>query len=195
MLSYFTRNFCTAALDIILSLNAWRSLKFTQILRYVLKFAVATVWAVVLPIGYASSVLNPTGLVKLFSDWAGNWRSQTFYNYAVAIYLIPNILAAIMFFLPFLRRTMERSNWRIITLFMWWAQARICRVDFFWCLFVSLLTLLIFYFSKLIECASVICWHSSAETLCRKRLAWEHILTSKVSSKKCSWISFFTPCS
>ncbi|KAJ0051718.1 hypothetical protein Pint_01407 [Pistacia integerrima] len=120
-------NFLQAALDIILSFNAWRSLKFTQILRYILKFAVATVWAVVLPIGYASSVLNPTGLVKLFSNWAGNWRSQSFYNYAVAIYLLPNILAVIVFFLPFLRRTMERSNWRIVTLFMWWAQARIYR--------------------------------------------------------------------
>ncbi|XP_044504191.1 callose synthase 7-like [Mangifera indica] len=118
-------NFLQAALDIILSLNAWRSLKFTQILRYVLKFAVATVWAVVLPIGYASSVLNPTGLVKLFSDWAGNWQSQTIYICAVAIYLIPNILAAIMFFFPFLRRIMEHSNWRIITLFMWWAQPKL----------------------------------------------------------------------
>ncbi|XP_031256550.1 callose synthase 7 isoform X2 [Pistacia vera] len=118
-------NFLQAALDIILSFNAWRSLKFTQILRYILKFAVATVWAVVLPIGYASSVLNPTGLVKLFSNWAGNWRSQSFYNYAVAIYLLPNILAVIVFFLPFLRRTMERSNWRIVTLFMWWAQPKL----------------------------------------------------------------------
>lgn len=181
MLSYFSSNFCTAALDIILSFNAWRSLKFTQILRYILKFSVATVWAVVLPIGYASSVLNPTGLVKLFSNWAGNWRSQSFYNYAVAIYLLPNILAVIMFFLPFLRRTMERSNWRIVTLFMWWAQARIYRVDFFWCLFVFFLTLLIFYSSKLTDVLLVYVGHSLAETLCWKRLAWEHILTSKVS--------------
>ncbi|XP_044492821.1 callose synthase 7-like [Mangifera indica] len=118
-------NFLQASLDIILSFNAWRSLKFTQILRYILKFAVATVWAVVLPIGYASSVLNLTGLVKLFSNWAGNWQSQSFYNYAVAIYLLPNILATIMFFLPFLRRIMERSNLHIVTLFMWWAQPKL----------------------------------------------------------------------
>ncbi|KAG6783967.1 hypothetical protein POTOM_009649 [Populus tomentosa] len=116
-------NLLQAFLDIILSLNAWRSLKVTQILRYLLKFVVAAAWAVVLPIGYSSSVLNPTGLVKFFSTWSMDWQNQSFYTYAIAIYLIPNILAAIFFFLPPLRRTMERSNWRIVTLIMWWAQA------------------------------------------------------------------------
>ncbi|KDP23126.1 hypothetical protein JCGZ_00181 [Jatropha curcas] len=62
-------NFLQAALDIVLSLNAWRSLKATQILRYLLKFAVAAAWAVVLPIGYSSSVQNPTGLLKFFNNW------------------------------------------------------------------------------------------------------------------------------
>ncbi|XP_022774628.1 putative callose synthase 6 isoform X2 [Durio zibethinus] len=118
-------NFLQVTLDIILSLNAWRSLKITQILRYLLKFAVAAFWAVVLPIGYSSSVQNPTGLVKFFSSWAKDWRNESFYNYAVAIYLIPNILAAIMFLLPPLRKSMERSNWRIITFIMWWAQPKL----------------------------------------------------------------------
>ncbi|XP_021300707.1 callose synthase 7-like [Herrania umbratica] len=118
-------NFLQATLDIILSLNAWRSLKITQILRYLLKFALAAVWAVVLPIGYSSSVQNPSGLVKFFSSWAKDWRNESFYNYAVAIYLIPNILAAILFLLPPLRKAMERSNWRIITFIMWWAQPKL----------------------------------------------------------------------
>ncbi|GAB4842952.1 Callose synthase 7 [Ancistrocladus abbreviatus] len=43
-------NLLQAALDIILSWKAWGSLKFSQILRYLLKFAVAAMWAVVLPI-------------------------------------------------------------------------------------------------------------------------------------------------
>ncbi|KAL4622237.1 hypothetical protein ACB092_06G282900 [Castanea dentata] len=116
-------NLFQASLDIILSWNAWKSLKFSQILQYLLKFAVAAAWAVVLPIGYSSSVVNPTGLVKFFSSWAGDWRTHSFYEYAVALYLIPNILSAILFFLPPLRRHMECSNWRIITVFMWWAQA------------------------------------------------------------------------
>ncbi|GLT26329.1 hypothetical protein SLA2020_014070 [Shorea laevis] len=118
-------NFLRATLDVILSINAWRSLKFTQILRYILKFAVAAVWAVVLPIGYSSSVQNPTGLIKFFNSWVRDWKYQSFYNYAVAVYLIPNILAVLLFFLPPLRRTMERSNLWIITLIMWWAQPKL----------------------------------------------------------------------
>ncbi|GAV79263.1 Glucan_synthase domain-containing protein/FKS1_dom1 domain-containing protein [Cephalotus follicularis] len=114
-----------ATLDIILSFIAWRSLKFTQVVRYILKFAVAAAWAVVLPIGYSKSVQNPTGLVKFFSSWTGDWKNQSLYSYAVAIYLIPNIFAVIVFFLPPLRRTIERSNWRIVTLFMWWAQPKL----------------------------------------------------------------------
>ena len=137
---WFNVTFHAATLDIILSLNAWKSLKITQILRYLLKFAVAAFWAVVLPIGYSSSVQNPTGLVKFFSSWAKDWQNESFYNYAVAIYLTPNILAAIMFLLPPLRKSMERSNWRIITLIMWWAQASISYILNFNWISCSLLT-------------------------------------------------------
>ncbi|KAI8008498.1 putative callose synthase 6 [Camellia lanceoleosa] len=55
-------NFLQATLDIILSWYAWRSLGFSQILRYLLKFVVAAFWLVVLPIAYSKSVQNPTGL-------------------------------------------------------------------------------------------------------------------------------------
>ena len=137
VLSYLLYICFAATLDIILSLNAWKSLKFSQILRYLLKFAVAAGWAVVLPIGYSSSVLDPKGLVKFFRSWAGDWRNQSFYSYAVALYLIPNILSTILFFLPPLRRNMERSNWRIITLAMWWAQAS--------CLTLLLLTCVVWF--------------------------------------------------
>ncbi|KAH7533719.1 hypothetical protein FEM48_Zijuj04G0161500 [Ziziphus jujuba var. spinosa] len=109
-------NFLQATLDIILSWNAWKSLKCTQIVRYLLKFAVAAAWVVVLLIGYSSSVQNPTGLVKFFNSWAGNWQNQPFYNYAIALYLLPNILAAVLFLLPPMRRRMEKSNLRIVTL-------------------------------------------------------------------------------
>ncbi|KAI3921858.1 hypothetical protein MKX01_005547 [Papaver californicum] len=117
-------SFLQVTLDVILSWKAWGSLKFTQILRYLLKFAVAGVWVVVLPIGYSSSVQNPSGLVKYFSNWV-NWQNQSFYSYAIVIFVMPNILAALVFFLPPLRRHMERSNWRIVVLLMWWAQPKL----------------------------------------------------------------------
>ncbi|KAG7012054.1 Callose synthase 7 [Cucurbita argyrosperma subsp. argyrosperma] len=118
-------NFLRATLDIILSWIAWRSLKFTQILRYLLKFIVAAAWVVVLPIAYFNTVQNPTGLVKFFSSWAADWQNQSFYSYAVAVYLIPNILSCLLFLLPPLRKKMERSNWRIISFLMWWAQPKL----------------------------------------------------------------------
>lgn len=141
-----------ATLDIILSWNAWKSLKFSQILRYLLKFAAAAAWAVVLPIGYSSSVQNPKGLVKFFSSWARDWRNQSFYNYAVALYLLPNILAAIIFLLPPLRRQVEKSNLRVVTLLMWWAQASMSDICYFtlfvWflLLYISLSLSLLFVF-------------------------------------------------
>lgn len=122
--SFNSSTICSAAtMEIILTWNAWKNLKFSQIIRYLLKFAVAAMWAVVLPIGYASFAPNPTGLVKFFSGWGGDWRNQSFYTYAVAIFLVPNILAAVLFLAPPLKRRMERSNRRIFNLLRWWAQA------------------------------------------------------------------------
>lgn len=118
-------NFVQATLDIILSWKAWGSMRYTQIVRYILKFVVAAVWVVVMPIGYSSSVQNPTGLVRFFSDWTSNWQNQPFYVFAIVIYMIPNLLAALVFMVPPMRRTMERSNFRIIILLLWWAQPKL----------------------------------------------------------------------
>lgn len=117
-----------ATLDIVLSFKAWGSLKFSQILRYILKFAIAAMWAVVLPIGYTSFVQNPAGLVNFLTSWAGDLRSPLFFKFAIALYMAPNILAALLFFFPPVRRFVERSNSRIIILIMWWAQASIFRI-------------------------------------------------------------------
>ncbi|CAN1850901.1 Callose synthase 2 [Linum perenne] len=132
-------NLLRATLDIILNLYAWKSLKFTQILRYLLKFAVAAAWAVAMPIAYSKSVQNPTGLIKFFSSWISDWQYQSLYNYAVAIYLIPNVLSTLLFVLPPCQRTMEKSNWRILTLLLWWAQASIFSTSNSRCLSVDML--------------------------------------------------------
>ncbi|GAA0150001.1 hypothetical protein LIER_09035 [Lithospermum erythrorhizon] len=117
-------NLLRAVLDVILSFLAWRSLKFHQILRYILKLVVATIWAVVMPLSYRASVDQPTETWELFSNLEGDWRNETLFYYCVAIYLSPNILAVLLFIFPFLRKSLERSNWRIINLLMWWAQPK-----------------------------------------------------------------------
>ncbi|XP_073280004.1 callose synthase 7-like isoform X2 [Primulina huaijiensis] len=118
-------NFLRAVLDIVLSFKAWRSLKSFQILRYLLKFIVAAFWLVIMPVTYSRSFQNPSGLLKFFNNLGADWQSHSLYYYCVAIYLIPNILAAFLFLFPFLRRSMERSDWHIIIMLMWWAQPKL----------------------------------------------------------------------
>ncbi|KAK7333633.1 hypothetical protein VNO80_30409 [Phaseolus coccineus] len=124
-ITYAFLNFIQVTLDIILTWNALKNMKFTQLLRYFLKFVVAAVWVVVLPICYSSSLVNPSGLIKFVTSWAGDWGNQSLYTYIVVLYMCPNIVATIFFFLPPLRRKLERSNMRILTILMWWAQPKL----------------------------------------------------------------------
>ena len=114
--------FFSATLEIILNWKAWKSLVCSQMIRHVLKFVVAIGWLIILPVTYSSSIQNPTGLVKFFSNWIGNFQSQSIYNFAVALYMLPNIFSALFFiFLP-IRRALERSNSRIVRFLLWWTQ-------------------------------------------------------------------------
>ncbi|XVF14474.1 hypothetical protein REPUB_Repub09cG0063300 [Reevesia pubescens] len=118
-------NLLEAILDIALTFNAWKSFGFAQILRYLMKVFMGAIWVVVLPIGYSISVKNPTGVIKIFKHWTGNMQNQSLYNYLLVLYLIPDLLATILFVLPLLRKKMELSNWRIIALVMWWNQPKL----------------------------------------------------------------------
>ncbi|CAJ1964370.1 unnamed protein product [Sphenostylis stenocarpa] len=124
-ITYAFLNFLQVTLDIILTWNALKNMKFTQLLRYFLKFVVAAVWVVVLPVCYSKSLVNPSGLIKFVTSWAGDWGNQSLYTYVVILYMLPNIVATILFFLPPLRRKLERSNMRILTFLMWWAQPKL----------------------------------------------------------------------
>ncbi|TKY73835.1 Callose synthase 5 [Spatholobus suberectus] len=48
-----------------------------------------------------------------------------YYMLAVAVYLLPNLLAAVLFLFPLLRRWIENSDWHIVRLLLWWSQPRI----------------------------------------------------------------------
>uniref|UniRef100_A0A453DH27 Callose synthase 7 n=1 Tax=Aegilops tauschii subsp. strangulata TaxID=200361 RepID=A0A453DH27_AEGTS len=118
-------NFLQATLEIVLNWKAWRSLVCSQMIRHVLKFVVAIGWLIILPVTYTSSIQNPTGLIKFFSNWIGNFQSQSIYNVAVALYMLPNIFSALFFiFLP-IRRKLERSNAHIVRFLLWWTQPKL----------------------------------------------------------------------
>ncbi|TVU07520.1 hypothetical protein EJB05_40878 [Eragrostis curvula] len=115
-----------ALLDIVFGWKARRSMSFAVKLRYVLKLVSAAAWVVILPVTYAYTWENPTGLAKTIKSWLGGGQNQpSLYILAVVIYLAPNILASMLFLFPFLRRFLESSNVKVITFIMWWSQPRL----------------------------------------------------------------------
>lgn len=102
-------------------------MSFAVKLRYVLKLISSSAWVVILPVTYAYTWDSPTGLARIIKSWLGNGQNQpSLYILAVVIYLAPNMLAAMLFLFPFLRRILESSNVKVITFIMWWSQVNFC---------------------------------------------------------------------
>ncbi|WCJ32414.1 glucan synthase-like 12 [Euphorbia peplus] len=115
-----------AVLDVILCWKARQIMSFYVKLRYILKVVSAAAWVVVLPVTYAYTWENPPGFAQTIKSWFGNNSSSpSLFILAVVIYLAPNMLSAMLFLFPFLRRFLERSNYRIVMLMMWWSQPRL----------------------------------------------------------------------
>ncbi|KAK3150352.1 hypothetical protein QOZ80_3AG0232130 [Eleusine coracana subsp. coracana] len=119
-------NLGQATLDIIFNWKARRTMDFAVKLRYVLKFTLAVLWVVLLPVTYAYTWENPTGIVRAIKNWFGNGRDHpSLFGISVALYLSPSVLAAILFLLPFIRRKLESSDFNLVRLIMWWSQPRL----------------------------------------------------------------------
>ncbi|XP_031373248.1 callose synthase 2-like [Punica granatum] len=115
-----------AVLDVILSWKARKSMSMYVQLRYVLKVISAAAWVVILPVSYAYSFKNPPGFAQTIKGWFGKGNgSPSLFILFVLIYLSPNMLSVLLFFAPWIRRTLERSNYRIVMLMMWWSQPRL----------------------------------------------------------------------
>ncbi|KAH1217044.1 Callose synthase 5 [Glycine max] len=67
----------------------------------------------------------PQGLKQLLFFFKQIRGIPAFYMLAVALYLLPNLLAAVLFLFPMLRRWIENSNWHIVRFFfLWLSQIR-----------------------------------------------------------------------
>ncbi|CAJ1846041.1 unnamed protein product [Sphenostylis stenocarpa] len=119
--------FGQAVLDVILSWKAQRSMSLYVKLRYILKVVSAAAWVVVLSVTYAYTWDNPPGFAQTIKSWFGSNGSSapSLFILAVVVYLSPNMLAAIFFLIPFIRRHLERSNYRVVMLMLWWSQPRL----------------------------------------------------------------------
>lgn len=124
--------FSAALLDVLLSWEARGTMSFHVQLRYILKVVSASAWVMILPICYAYTWENPSGLAKSIKNWVGasGQNQPSLYILAVVIYLSPNILAALLFLFPFIRRRLERSNYKIVALMMWWSQVSLFHAVF-----------------------------------------------------------------
>ncbi|XP_027158791.1 callose synthase 2-like [Coffea eugenioides] len=115
-----------AVLDVIMSWKAWHNMSPHVKLRYVLKVVSAAAWVIVLPVTYAYSWKNTAGIAMTIRNWFGNGASSpSFFIIASLIYLSPNMLSGLLFLFPFIRRNLERSDYKIFRLIMWWSQPRL----------------------------------------------------------------------
>lgn len=59
--------------------------------------------------------------------WSGYANDRLHeYLYIAAAFIVPEVLALVLFILPWLRNFVENSNWRIFHALTWWFQVRAC---------------------------------------------------------------------
>ncbi|XP_020575940.1 callose synthase 5 [Phalaenopsis equestris] len=117
--------FLQSLLDFFLNFPGYHRWKFTAVMRNVLKTIVSLAWAVILPLLYMRSG-SPITLPANLDRWLGRVKGlPPLYLMAVALYMLPNLLAAVLFIFPMLRRWIENSDWLVIRFLLWWSQPRI----------------------------------------------------------------------
>jgi callose synthase len=111
-------------LDFILNFPGHIRCKFIDVVRNILKIIVSAAWAVILPFFYISTAAKVNiPLLKDLQKWFGYAKGvPPMYILAVAVYLIPNIISAVLFLFPMFRRWIENSDWHIVRLLLWWSQ-------------------------------------------------------------------------
>ncbi|XP_062206905.1 callose synthase 11-like [Phragmites australis] len=89
--------------------------------RMVLKVFVAIGWTVTFTVLY----------VRM---WDQRWRDHRWsfsantrvlnFLEAAAVFVIPQVLALVLFIVPWIRNFLEKTNWRVLYVFTWWFQTR-----------------------------------------------------------------------
>ncbi|RAL39881.1 hypothetical protein DM860_013082 [Cuscuta australis] len=119
--------FLQSVLDLILNSPGYHRWKFTDVLRNTLKIIVSLAWSIILPLCYAHQNNSfKLGPIKDVFAFLNRFKGiPPLYIMAVAIYLLPNVLAAALFMFPMLRRWIESSDWLVVRFLLWWSQPRI----------------------------------------------------------------------
>ncbi|KAF9617201.1 hypothetical protein IFM89_035083 [Coptis chinensis] len=130
-------------LELLLNFPGYHRWRFTDVLRTLLKIVVSLAWAVVLPFFYWHSLQVAPDQVKDVMNWLRQVKTiPPLYAMAVILYLLPNLLAALLFIFPMLRRWIENSDWHIVRFLLWWSQVSMTKPI----LFLSSAHMPLFYF-------------------------------------------------
>ncbi|MCO5603414.1 hypothetical protein L7F22_057564 [Adiantum nelumboides] len=112
-----------ASVEIALSFKAWPYLRYSNILRSILKVVAAVIWVAILPIGYKRIWESPAGQIETSESWSGSdLKGCYMYSTCVAVYILPSVIGVTVFFFPKLRRMAGHSHSRFVHLFLWWSQ-------------------------------------------------------------------------
>ncbi|KAJ3695240.1 hypothetical protein LUZ60_000617 [Juncus effusus] len=90
-------------------------------IRMVLKILVACAWTIVFSVLYAR-MWDQRNRDRRWS-YTANQRVLNFLE-ASGVFIIPQVLALILFIVPWVRNLIEMTNWRILYLVMWWFNSR-----------------------------------------------------------------------
>ncbi|KAK7350887.1 hypothetical protein VNO77_09920 [Canavalia gladiata] len=113
-------------LDLVLNFPGYHRWRLTNVLRNILKVVVSLFWVIILPLFYVHSFKGAPEFVKNLLSFVRQVKGiPPLYIFAVAVYLLPNLLAAVLFLFPMLRRWIENSDWHIVRFLLWWSQPRI----------------------------------------------------------------------
>ncbi|WOK97890.1 hypothetical protein Cni_G06598 [Canna indica] len=89
--------------------------------RMVLKILAAAAWTVAFAILY-SRMWDQRNRDRAWSH-AANQRLLNFIE-AVGVFVLPELLAIVLFIIPWIRNFLEKTNWRILYVLTWWFQSR-----------------------------------------------------------------------
>ncbi|CAN6446403.1 unnamed protein product [Victoria cruziana] len=155
-------NFLRAILDIVFTWKARKTMSSSQKLRLVLKLVAAIIWVILLSLYYAFPRHSSLCFSSIFGNRASQWSCLSPYTLTIIIYMTPNAIGIILFFLPALASCIETSTWKIFAILSWWAQPRLyvgrgtqespislMKYSIFWVLLLTSKLLFSYYFEVL----------------------------------------------
>ncbi|XP_023765966.1 callose synthase 12 [Lactuca sativa] len=113
--------FVKALLDAVMQYKLVSRETYWLGVRMVLKIITSVIWIIIFVVFY-TRIWNQK---KDDGRWSGaaNKRVVTFLEVAL-VFILPEILALLLFILPWVRNFIENTNWRIFYLITWWFQSR-----------------------------------------------------------------------